>query len=561
VDVRDERCLNARNLEETLESEAAPQEVEETTWKKMNRSACGVIRSCLTQDIKYLVMNEVSAKALWDTLGNKYLTKTAESRLHLKRRLYAFRMRRGASIGEHLNSFTKLLADLLNVEVKVEDEDKAMILMNSLPEEYEVWCDSYISGKASVNYEEVSAALISRDHRKKDRSFSTEDSTSDVLAARGRSESRSKFGNRGKSRSKSRGHYRAAKDECAFCSEKGHWKKDCKKLKQKINDQKTKPQKPSEASIAQTKEIADSDFSLAISTEDSTSDVSTVRGRSEQQQFGNMDKARSKSRSTHVDRLRLSRDECAYCHKKGHWKVDCPKIKKAKDVVSSAQDDDDCDFSLMSTTFIDHSDEWIMDSACDFHMTPDINCFTSLDTSVGGTVYMGNRSACKVGGSGTVKLKMSDGSLRELVDVRYVPKLQKNLISVGALEASGMRVTIADGVLKVCKGALVMMKATRRRNMYFLQGGVVLGRVAPMFDAKGKGKADTASNRHSVRKNTKKIWVKKGSLEEDLKNHSGFGERSVLGKMRVKFATPVHQIFDVVEGSHMTGDGSSEKDL
>lgn len=140
-------ALNAQNLEETLESEAAPQGVEETTWKKMNRSACGVIRSCLTQDIKYLVMNEVSAKALWDTLGNKYLTKTAESRLHLKRRLYAFRMRRGASIGEHLNNFTKLLADLLNVEVKVEDEDKAMILMNSLPEEYEVWCDSFISGK------------------------------------------------------------------------------------------------------------------------------------------------------------------------------------------------------------------------------------------------------------------------------------------------------------------------------------------------------------------------------------------------------------------------------
>jgi len=124
-----------------------------------------------------------------------------------------------------------------------------------------------------------------------------------------------------------------------------------------------------------------------------------------------------------------------------------------------------------------------------------------------------------------------------------------------------MRVTIADGVLKMCKGSLDMMKATRRRNMYFLQGGVVLGRAAPMFDAKGKGKADTASNRHLVRKKSVKIWVKKGSFEEDVKNQFGFGEQSVLGKMRVKFATPVHQIFDVVESSHMIGDSSSGKDM
>lgn len=188
----------------------------------MNRFSCGIIWFCLTQDIKYLVMNEVSAKKLWDTLGNKYLTKTTESRLHLKRRLYAFCMRRGISIGEHLNSYTKLLVDLMNVEVKIEDEDKVMILMNSLPEEYEIWCDSFITGKASVKYEEVTAALIIRDHRIKDQSFSNEYSISEALVARGRSESRGSSNNRGKSRSKSRGHYRAAIDECALCHKKGH---------------------------------------------------------------------------------------------------------------------------------------------------------------------------------------------------------------------------------------------------------------------------------------------------------------------------------------------------
>lgn len=48
---------------------------------------------------------------------------------------------------------------------------------------------------------------------------------------------------------------------------------------------------------------------------------------------------------------------------------------------------------------------------------------------------------------------------------------------------------------------------TRRIKLYFLQGGVALGRVVPMFDA-GKGKADTDYNRLLIRKRPVQIWVK-----------------------------------------------------
>ena len=40
-----------------------------------------------------------------------------ESRLQLKMRLYYFQMKKGCSIGEHMNSYTKLLTDLVNVDV------------------------------------------------------------------------------------------------------------------------------------------------------------------------------------------------------------------------------------------------------------------------------------------------------------------------------------------------------------------------------------------------------------------------------------------------------------
>ena len=90
MEVRGEDALNAQNLEDTLELKEKPVDLDDAVWNKMNRSACGVIRSCLTQDLKYNVMDETSARKIWEMLAEKYLTKSVENILHLKRRLYHF---------------------------------------------------------------------------------------------------------------------------------------------------------------------------------------------------------------------------------------------------------------------------------------------------------------------------------------------------------------------------------------------------------------------------------------------------------------------------------------
>ena len=160
-------ALNAQNLEDTLLLEKKKATTTDEEWAKMNRSACGLIRSCLSQDIKYLVQHETSAKKLWETLEKKYLTKSVESRLQLKSKLYQFRMKKGSTVNEHINRFTKLLTDLINVDVVVEEEDKAVILLNSLPpEEYETFTMTFINGRQTLVYDEVSSALMSYETRK-----------------------------------------------------------------------------------------------------------------------------------------------------------------------------------------------------------------------------------------------------------------------------------------------------------------------------------------------------------------------------------------------------------
>jgi len=126
----------------------------------MNRTACSLIRSCLTQDIKYHMSHETSARQLWEILEKKYLTKSIELRLQLKRKLYRFQMKKGLSVDEHMNNYTKILTNLVNVDVKIDEEDKAVIFLNSLPnEEYETFTLTLINDRQTQNYNEVSAAL------------------------------------------------------------------------------------------------------------------------------------------------------------------------------------------------------------------------------------------------------------------------------------------------------------------------------------------------------------------------------------------------------------------
>ena len=91
-EVRD--ALTTSNLEDTLRLEKKRASTTEEDWDKMNRTTCGLISSCLTQDIKYHVLHETSVRQLWEILEKKYLTKSIESRLQLKSKLYSLQMQR-----------------------------------------------------------------------------------------------------------------------------------------------------------------------------------------------------------------------------------------------------------------------------------------------------------------------------------------------------------------------------------------------------------------------------------------------------------------------------------
>ena len=86
---------------------------------------------------------------------------------------------------EHLNDYNKILADLANLDVKIPDEDKALCLLNSLPDDYDHLTTTLLYGKTEVKLDEVSAALVNHECRKKE--LKTHNSQTEALVARSNS--------------------------------------------------------------------------------------------------------------------------------------------------------------------------------------------------------------------------------------------------------------------------------------------------------------------------------------------------------------------------------------
>ena len=80
---------------------------------------------------------------------------------------------------------------------------------------------------------------------------------------------------------------------------------------------------------------------------------------------------------------------------------------------------------------------------------------------------------CRTEWIGDVLIKMCNGMVSELKDVRYVPQLKKNLISIGALEAQGLKGTLEDGVFKMLKGLMVILKGVRWNILLYLKGSTM----------------------------------------------------------------------------------------
>ncbi|KAA0067607.1 retrotransposon protein, putative, Ty1-copia subclass [Cucumis melo var. makuwa] len=219
---------------------------------------------------------------------------------------------------------------------------------------------------------------------------------------------------------------------------------------------------------------------LEIKKERKDGELLMARGRSEKKSW------KGKERSSRSKSKGKSR-KCFLCHK-GHFKKNCPLNKSREASTSEANVTDGYNFAeitdgyesaeVLMVSHRDIQDAWIMDSGCTFHMTPHRDFLTNFQKGDGGKVLLGDNGICDVKRTGSVQIATHDEMVRILTNVRYVPKLKRNLISLGELDRSGCTIKSENGVMKVTKGSLVKLRGTLRHGLYVLEGTTVSGSTA-----------------------------------------------------------------------------------
>ncbi|CAA0831937.1 Probable prolyl 4-hydroxylase 11 [Striga hermonthica] len=245
----------------------------------------------------------------------------------------------GTDLGQHVNIFNQVVTDLASLKVKIEDEDKAMILLCSLPPSYEHMVTTLTYGKETIKTEEITSALLAHNQQKQKSGESSSQSDSLYVKGnqdRGRRQVRDNSGNRNfisKSRDKSKGRKTVT---CYKCKEQGHFKRDSPKLKKQTADMSSKS-----ANVVQNEE-------------------------------------------------------------------------------SNCSDGD-----MLSISTAQYDDAWILDSGCSYHITPNREWFATYKSGNSGSVFLGDDRCCGIVGIGDVKIRMYDGTVMTLCDVRHIPELKK----------------------------------------------------------------------------------------------------------------------------------------
>jgi hypothetical protein len=92
------------------------------------------------------------------------LVSNLANKLRLKERLYTIRMVEDTSIQSHLNEFSSICVDLESLDVKIDDKDKAILLVVSLPPSFKHFKEIMLYGNhTSLTFENVTLNLLSKE--------------------------------------------------------------------------------------------------------------------------------------------------------------------------------------------------------------------------------------------------------------------------------------------------------------------------------------------------------------------------------------------------------------
>ena len=270
-------------------------------------------------------------------------------------------------------------------------------------------------------------------------------------------------------------------------------------------------------------------------TGDSSGNALSVdrRGRSKSKSSNKHGRSKSKNRGKSPNKPNVT---CWSCGGKGHFRTDCTKLKKKQNHKS--EDDDDSIYTtedaedVLILSVDSPAESWILDSGASFHSSPSKELFRNFKSGNFGKVYLADNKTLEIEGKGDVSIQTPAGNQWTLQDVRYIPGLKKNLISIGQLDSTGYAAEFGKSSWKIVKGAMVVARGTKSGTLYTT--AECINMTAAAESASNSSLWHNRLGHMSVK--GMKMLTAKGALEGLKSVDMGLCESCVMGKQkRVSF--------------------------
>ena len=151
------------------------------------------------------------------------------NRIYMKQKFFAFKMDESKPIENGIDEFNRVVLDLEELEVKIDEEDKAVVLLNSLPKSLKNFKDTLKFGRDVLTVDlilkSLNAKLLDIKKGRKDAA------QIEALIAKGRVQQRNREAKASGTNNQPKSNFKNTKKHknliCFHCNKQGHIRKNC----------------------------------------------------------------------------------------------------------------------------------------------------------------------------------------------------------------------------------------------------------------------------------------------------------------------------------------------